>query len=91
MPGNNSRSSDEFAKISCAKHNRENKERLQKKDALKISKPIQRRRKRKKRQYVRERYKDLSEDEKQKLFEDIKKFYNIKKSTLQKLSLASLF
>ena len=60
-----------FKKLS-AKYYQENKERLQKK-LVKDIKMFLKKKKKKKQQYGRERYKNLSEDEKQKLVEYRKK------------------
>ena len=60
-----------FKKLS-AKYYQENKERLQKK-LVKDIKMFLKKKKKKKQQYSRERYKNLSEDEKQKLVEYRKK------------------
>ena len=60
-----------FKKLS-AKYYQENKERLQKK-LVKDIKMFLKKKKKKKQQYGRERYKNLSEDEKQKLADYRKK------------------
>ena len=64
-----------MSKTSSAKYYQDNKERLQK-NPWKISVFLK---KKKKRQYGRERYKNLSEDEKRKLIEYRKKYYKMKK------------
>ena len=66
-----------MSKILSAKYYQENKNRRQKKLLKDIK--IFLRKKSKKRQYGRERYKDLSENEKQKLVEYRRKYYRIRK------------
>ena len=61
-----------MSKKLSAKYYQENKERLQKK-LVKDIKMFLKKKKKKKQQYGRERYKNLSEDEKQKLVEYRKK------------------
>ena len=68
-----------MSKNLSAKYYQENKKRLQKK-VLKDIKIFLKKKKKKKQQYGCERYKNLSEDEKQKLVEYRKKYYRMRKN-----------
>ena len=70
-----------MSKTLSAKYYQENKERLQKK-LVKDIKIFLKKKKEKKRQYRRERYKNISGDEKQKLVEYRKKYYRTRKNAL---------
>ena len=64
------------------KYYQENKGRLQKKKLVKDIKIFLKKKKKKKQQYGRERYKNLSEDEKDKVVENRKKYYKMKRNAL---------
>ena len=70
-----------ISKDSSAKHYQNNKVRLQKKLEKDI-KVFLKKKKKRKRQYDRERYKNLSEDQKQNLVEYRKKYYKMRKKAL---------
>ena len=70
-----------MSKTLLAKYYQENKERLQEKCAKDI-KIFLKKKKGKKQEYGCERYKNLSEDEKQKLVEYRKKYYTMRKNAL---------
>ena len=70
-----------MSKNLSAKYYQENKERLQK-NCLKDIKIFIKKKKKKKQQYGHERYKNLSEDVKQKLVDYRKKYYRMRKNAL---------